>query len=241
MAYCTAALPPPPLWDFLRDPVPGSFVLLHRRHGEADFSLTNNCRGELRAASGRDRHDLNIFQFTFAVHEDCVSSPLEQQIDRGFSAAEIANGKLGDSFRKKRPVKQDSPLLSLYRNAKAALQNKEWSGGAPGLGRARDRIEGRTFCGAPFKATEQFWKALKVDFTAEIEQGEQDLAGEFLMSELCHAVGDDGVVMRPYGAIMVGERVVAGLGAGNGTNTPTGEQVGAHEGLGDPASAFGGG
>src|ERR1700733_82096 len=91
----------------------------------------------------------------------------------------------------------------------------------------------------PIEPAEQFRKAAKIRPLARVEQAEQDLAGHVFVSVFGEATGDDGIVMRPDGAVVVRKRIVTNLSGSDGADTPTAEGIGTHQRLRDPASAIG--
>src|SRR3954469_19556670 len=72
---------------------------------------------------------------------------------------------------------------------------------------------------------------MKLNHAADVQLAEEDLASKISEAVASHAAGDDRIVVRPDGAIMVGKWIVASFAGGNGADPPSGEEFRTDESL----------
>jgi hypothetical protein len=91
--------------------------------------------------------------------------------------------------------------------------------GGPGLWRARNGIESR-FAPTSSEPTNQLRKPMQIDGLAQFERSTQNLGRHFREAVPRGAGGNDGVVVRPDGTVVVRLRVVPSFAGRHGTHTP---------------------
>ena len=163
---------------------------------------------------------------------------LPMEVNRG-AAVSDAKMPYGDPLK---PVGQmglahlDHAFGGVNINGEAGLQHEKDSATCPGLRCAGGREGHRSFAGAAGKAAEELRHAKFRQAAGYVEQTTQDLCGLLPHSVSGKSRRDDGTVVRPDRAIVVGDRIVAAFTDGHRAYAPAAEQVGGHQG---PAYAFG--
>src|SRR5581483_114920 len=108
---------------------------------------------------------------------------------------------------------------------------------SPGLRRAGDGITGWSVAMSLGETTVEFRQAPTVEVEAGFEKTPQQLSRFRLFAKARETRADDGVIMRPDGAVMVAHRIVAGCMRREGTNAPAAKHIVAHQ-SGDHLSGF---
>ena len=70
---------------------------------------------------------------------------------------------------------------------------------------------------------------MKIYLIAHVQQTKQDFSRQFFQSILRHAARDDGIVMRPDRAIVIGERIVPGFATSQSADSPSGAKLAAEK------------
>src|SRR5207253_11085681 len=89
------------------------------------------------------------------------------------------------------------------------------------------------FALSALQTAEKFRQAVQVHPVASVHQSEENLAREFFEAIVREACRDQGVVMGPHRAVVVGNWVVASLSHGHGTHAPTVKETCAEQRLGN--------
>src|SRR5690606_35818716 len=91
---------------------------------------------------------------------------------------------------------------------------------SPRLGAASDRVGGGAIAGVTLETTEEFRQAAEVHRGGGIEEPLEELHHVVFKPVARQSQRDQGVVMGPDGAIVIGNRAVARFGRGDGANAP---------------------
>src|SRR6266850_2091010 len=116
------------------------------------------------------------------------------------------------------------------------LKKKEHRSRGPGLRRACNRIEHGAGSRILQETAEEFGHAMQVEVHRSLEhslKNSKHLFGESITSE---TVSDQGIVMGPHTAVMIGHRVISSFAFGHRLNTPTGKGLRRHQRLADQTS-----
>src|SRR4029077_13979054 len=106
----------------------------------------------------------------------------------------------------------------------ARLQEHEDRRGRPGLGSAGDGVESGALPWSSREAAEQFGQPMEIDEGARVEHRLQHLEDFRLESVAREPVSDQGVVVRPDRAVVVGHGIVAYFSVRQRANSPSGKR-----------------
>src|SRR5712664_2801319 len=127
-------------------------------------------------------------------------------------------------------VETNLALGRAHGHAKASAQQQENRASSPGLRRAGDWIKGGTAGARPLvKSAEQLRQPLEFNIAAHSKERVKEIAGLLLKTVKRKSKADQGIVVRPHRAVVVGHGIVARLAGTNGANSPTGEKFFGHQ------------
>src|SRR5664280_3329658 len=218
------------------------------RFGSREASLRN------ASGSGRSRgvldgtsrlwpgslHDDDVDVRRAAQHLDVDARPMahDGEIDCCSGHLQVVDADLVQGRREPRPREEDAPRGRVDLDPDADLEEKQYRGRRPGLGRARDRIEDGTFPRLPWEAAEKLGHALQREVDARVEERFPQRARLVHEAVPREPPRDERVVVRPDGPVVIGQRAVATLRSRDRPEAPAGERLGRKEGPGEAAGVL---
>ena len=163
--------------------------------------------------------------------------PVEVKRCAAISDLKMPYGDPLKPIRQVRLAHLDHAMGGIDIDGEARLQHKKDGAARPGLRCAGGREGNRPFAGTTGKAAEELRHAKFRQAAGYVEQTTQNLCGLLPHSVSGKSRRDDGTVVRPDRAVVVGDGIVAALANGNRAHAPAAEQVGGHQGVADTLSS----
>ena len=177
--------------------------------------MGERCDGLLRD------YDLNAAFAPQYIDPNIRFMSFKREVNYSISYPEMLNLYVVQEGRQDRLRKRKAGARSLNSQTETGLEKQEQGDRGPGLRTTGDRVQRGAFTGAAREPAQQFRQPMQLEKEAGIEETTENLQCAFFESVGGHAGCDERIVVRPDRSIVVRHWVEAGLGGGDGADTPS--------------------
>src|SRR5262245_3606567 len=193
--------------------------------GHRNQAVTARAPTSPRLQSAEDDRDLYLPPPLEDFDRHLISVTAHLEVDARLLELQIAQHQLVYKRRQARIAQADFVREWIELQAERGLDQREGSGARPRLRQAGDRIVGRSAPAAALKTAEQLGQAPHLHVGRGVEQALEDALDRTPEPVAGQAERNQRIVMRPDRAVVIGHRIVARFGIGDGANAPSGEEL----------------